>query len=431
MKKRAIIVYGSVFLIAVAALGIFLPDYDSPRIVKFLILVELMFLLSLVLYRGSSAYDLEGRDRHHFRNLLILAMGVRIIMFVGSGETTWLSDDVYRYVWDGKLNANGVNPYQYSPSDGATEALRDSAIYPGINHRSLPTIYPPMAQAVFTVAQLIGGDTIVVIKILCGLFELLTAFALMVWLGSLGVPRRHLLLYLYSPLILVEFWLSTHLDIFGLPFLIAGLIALRQERGGVSGLLLALACLVKFVAILILPIALFQLKGRRRGAFAGVFTITVLILYLPYLLNGGHVFGSLTDYLEEWQFNGSVYALIAFIVHAETARIICGILLALLILWLIRPRGDAVDRMFRAFSGYLILTPVFFSWYFVWIYPFLLRRLSPAFLWLSGATLLSYHYLIGYYATGTWSEISWLRLAMYVPFYALLIGVPAYRRLRG
>jgi len=353
---------------------------------------------------------------------MILSMVVRGVMFFGAGEKTYFSDDVYRYIWDGKVNSNGINPFVYAPPDEALEHLRDSVIYPNINHPLLPTIYPPMAQNLFLIAYTIAGDAIWGFKLLAVLFELLTIAALLVWLKSMGVRRCNILLWLYSPLILIEFYLSAHVDILAMPFLVAMLLAVRRDRPGLSGIMLALMSLVKFFGLFFAPFLLMYFKGRNRVRFVLMFAVTFISLYLPYVFGSDGAFlGSLFEYLGEWQYNASIFFVFKYGFGFEWARYLVASVFVAWTGYLLFKKLDIYQKLFRMFGGYLVLTTTFFPWYFVWMFPFVLRNLSPAFLFLSGSVLLSYHVFIGYYSTGTWSVMPWLGVVSYLPFYSLLI----------
>jgi hypothetical protein len=418
-KTILIIILAGLFLIAEGL--IFYPDYDSPRMIKFLILTQVMFALSLGIFFIGRRLDFQQKNRRLFFLLLGFAIVARLIMLAGAGDHFYLSDDIYRYIWDGKVNIDGINPFRYEPGEPELEHLQDEVIYPEINHPWLPTIYPPTAQTIFAVAYLLGGDSTLPFKLISAVFELLTIAMLMIWMRIAGVPKVNLLLYLFSPLILVEFYLSAHLDILALPFLIAALIAVHHNRGWLGGIALALAALVKFVGFIFAPFLLQKLSAKQRWLFVVGLILCVGVLYLPYIPGSdGRFLGSLGEYLETWQFNGSVYVVFYLLFGMNAARIICGVIIAGLIIWFFFRRSDFYAKQFMAYGAFLIFTPVFFPWYFVWIFPFLLRNLSPAFIYLSSAVLLSYDVFVNLYSAGFWKEIIWLRLIIYLPFYALL-----------
>ncbi len=422
MMNRSTGAIAIALLYLVASSLIFLPDYNSPHVVKFLIITQFMFALSVLLYLTASKLDFANQHKRLFYLLLTIAILARIIISVGSGDKAYMSDDIYRYVWDGKVSAHGINPYLYSPRDTEVEFLVDSTIYPNINHANLPTIYPPMAQNAFLVSYMIGSDTIFGFKIIAALFELLTIFALYVWLKMLHISRAKLLLWLFSPLILIEFYMSSHLDIIGLPFLIGSLITMNKRQPQLTGLLLAISTLVKFYGLFLLPFFFFHFKRKNKLRFIIAFTSSVILLYLPYLISARtSVFGSLMKYLTNWQYSGSVFLLVKQFLDVDQARITVASAFVLWVLIQIIRKCSPYKKMFATLGGYLILTPAFFPWYFVWIFPFLLQYLSPAFLLLSGSILLSYHGHISMYENGYSETIVWLMILTYLPFFILLI----------
>ncbi|MEE8575658.1 MAG: glycosyltransferase 87 family protein [candidate division Zixibacteria bacterium] len=420
--KRVALFTSVIVLFLLAEAYLFYPDYESPRIVRFLVISQLMFGLSLLIYYISRRFDFEGEQKNIFWMTIGFAIAARLIMLFGAGDQFYLSDDIYRYLWDGRVSLAGINPYLHIPTAPELTELRDSLVYPNINHSYLPTIYPPMAQNIFLLSSWVDSAGFLGFKIICAIFELLTLFGLFYLLREYGQSRRHLLLYLFSPLILIEFYLSAHLDILAMPFLIVGLIALHRDKPTLTGIAFALASLVKFYGLFFIPLIFLHLKPTQRVRFASATVITIVLLYLPYLFgNEGKFLGSLGDYLQEWQFNASIFFLLKYILALESARLIVAGLFLMWLCWLMIRSGDIRWKLFAIFAGYLVLTPTFFPWYFVWLFPLLLLYRHPPFIYLSGSILLSYHVLIGQYSTGTWSPMIWLGLITYLPFFGLLI----------
>ncbi len=429
--KWKIAFYSLIALFLLSQALIFLPDYEKPRMVKFLIITQVLLLLSVLIFLVGRKLVRLPNLRKHLWIVLALALVARAIMLIGAGDKFYISDDVYRYLWDGEINANGINPYLYAPDSDSLCQFHDNSLYDNLNHNWMPTIYPPLAQNIFLVGYLIGGENPVIFKLFTALFELLTLIALIVLAREWNLAPANLLLYLFSPLILVEFYLSNHLDIIAMPFFVAALITLKRRQSTMTGVLLALATLVKFVGLFFVPLIFFFFKGKEKLKFTLALIITAVALYLPYYADGGtKVLGSLFDYLRDWQYNASIFFVLKYFFHVTAARYIVA---GLFITWLIylMVRNLPIERKLHdTYGGYLVLTPTLFPWYFVWIYPMMLRSLSPAFIYLSGALLLSYHVHIGFYANGTWSPMPWVGIMYYTPFYLLLIGVPLYHRIR-
>src|SRR5262245_25300760 len=136
-----------------------------------------------------------------------------------------LSDDVYRYVWDGRVQSAGINPYRYIPADNKLEGVRDTAIYPKINRRDYaPTMYPPGAEAIFLLTTRISQSVTWMKATMVG-FEAITAWALMALLASFGLSRQRVLIYAWHPLVVWEFAGSGHLDAIAIAFVALALLA--------------------------------------------------------------------------------------------------------------------------------------------------------------------------------------------------------------
>jgi len=277
----------------------------------------------------------------------------------------------------------------------------------------------------FAAAYKIGGDSLFGFKLLAMIFELMAIISILLLVREFRLPRWTALIYLFSPLIIIEFIFSNHFDIFGLPFLILSIVALNRREAWLAGGMLALAVVVKLVALIFVPVFILYFADRRRWQFITAFAAICFLSYLPFAITAGtDVFGSLWTYLGNWRYNASVFTLLAKYLDAQSARIICLVLMIAIsstILFLPRLRAEPVRQMFYLFGTYLILTPSLFPWYLVWIMPFLVIFQNRPFLVLTGTVMLAYHVLIGYYAEGVWSEYPLLRVAEYLPFYGLLL----------
>ncbi len=120
------------------------------------------------------------------------------------------SDDMYRYLWEGKLQLNGINPYSHPPESSSLEHFRDK-FFSGINHKHLSTIYPPLMLMVFAVADYVS-HSFISMKSLFLLFDVLSIFLLLRFLGVMGKNSVNVLIYAWSPLILISFAARGHGD---------------------------------------------------------------------------------------------------------------------------------------------------------------------------------------------------------------------------
>ena len=264
---------------------------DHPR--AFL----LLFIGQLALYAAAAVWvTFRQLPMRGVLALIVLVALASRLAFVAQVPT--VSDDIYRYVWDGRIQAAGINPYRYAPADPALTAYRDQAIYPFINRKAVPTIYPPVAQAIFHLVYTVSQNSVAWTRGVFIGFDLLTIVAIAGLLIRLGLRPERVLLYAWHPLLIIELGHSGHIDIVTICFLVLALWARVSERPWRAGFLLACATLTKFYALIALPALLFQSRRRDfRAPLALVVTIT--LAYLPFLNVGPAVFGYLKGYVQE------------------------------------------------------------------------------------------------------------------------------------
>jgi hypothetical protein len=334
-----------------------------------------------------------------------------------------VSTDVYRYVWDGRVQAAGINPYRFRPADEPVAFLRDAAVYPFINRAdSAVTIYPPVAQMIFWgVTRVL--DSVSGMKAAMVAFEAVLVLALLALLDHRGLPSTRILFYAWHPLPLFEFAGSGHVDAAALAFMALACLGAERRRPLTAGALLGAATLVKFFPAVIAP-ALYRRWGWRLPA---AMVAVMGLAYLPYLGVGRRVLGFLPAYTQvEGLRDGSGY----FVLNAlsslaplpwwsAAAYLGAGaVILGLIAVRVVMRRHPEMVSL----SGALFLMAVFtlilsphLPWYFTWVVPFLCFTPSWALLYLSAAAPLLYDNL--------WSpgELK-LHAAVYVPFFALVLA---------
>ena len=207
----------------------------------------------------------------------------------------YLSNDLYRYVWDGRVAAAGINPYRYVPADDHLAALRDAAIFPFINRATYaPTIYPPIAESIFFATTRLN-DSVGWMKATMVAFDVATVAILLRLLALAGLPLERILIYAWHPLILWEFAGSGHIDAAAVMFVALALWARRRHAGSLAGLFLGCAALVKFFPAVIFPALYRRWDWKMPAAVAAV----MVLAYLPFLGVGWGVFGFLPGYVAE------------------------------------------------------------------------------------------------------------------------------------
>jgi hypothetical protein len=335
--------------------------------------------------------------------------------------TPWFSDDIYRYLWDGWVQIHGVNPYLHAPADSVLAPLR-TGWHALINHPTVPTIYPPGAQLIFRALAAIS-TSVLLFKAAWILADLGVGWMLdRLTASRASNPSLAPLLYLWSPLVLLEVAWSGHVEPLGiLPMLGALLIVSSRRPGGaaLAGTLLGLGVSVKLAPAAAIPAA-----GRWRVA-AGATAIAVpALLCLPYLSAGGSLIGGLTAYAERWEFNAGLYAPLMALLGPTGAKGLAAAAVAGIAAYAAWRRWSLGRALYWTIGGAIALSPTIHPWYVLWILPLAALRGGRAWLLLSGAVFLAYWGLDTYAATGSWPEPLPVRLLIHIPFLVLL-GVDA------
>src|SRR6185369_1015144 len=162
-----------------------------------------------------------------------------------------LSDDLYRYVWEGRVVAAGENPYRLAPRAPELERLRDANLYPRINHPELASVYPPVALGGFALVARVS-PTVWAMKLWILLHELALAWLLVYWVRGRGQDATAAIAYVWSPLAITEYAGSGHHDPTAMVWLVAALMW-AERRPVFSATALALATLTKLAPIVALP----------------------------------------------------------------------------------------------------------------------------------------------------------------------------------
>ncbi len=346
-----------------------------------------------------------------------------------------LSNDLYRYYWDGKLLSSGVNPYAYPPAAAELAPYQDK-YWVLIFNRDVPTGYPPLAEALFAAAYRLRPDPWL-LRGMAALASLGAAALLMQSLRAAGQDERRALLYAWSPLVALEFANGGHLDAYALLCMSAALLCALKRRPLASAVCLALGGLVKFFPALLLPV-----WGRRWDKKAWLVFAAVFALPWLHFVVGGTPFTGLGIFAGRGDFNGSLYRLVEelwyLILNSAYARLWARatvfIFLALTYLvYLLRrhPDGDVLAgwRFAGFFMGLcLLLSPVVHPWYVCWMLAFLAIEGQAAWLVLSVTVIFARQVYIGYEQTGVWQEAWWSTLAVWIPFYLALFVSWLFRR---
>jgi hypothetical protein len=295
-----------------------------------------------------------------------------------------LSDDVYRYVWDGRVLLSGVNPYAHAPADPALAGLRDLVIHPRINHPALRTIYPPVAEAGFALVAAIS-PTVLGMKLWILLHDLALAGLLAWWCRARSGSALPAIAYAWNPLVVSEYAGSAHHDPTGILWLVVALV-LARRRPAWSAVAFTAAALVKLLPIVALPF-LFAVWPARARWLALALLAVGLGLFLA--LAGGPASG-LVAFAASWRNNELLFHYAALALGERGARLAAAAVVVAIALWFVA-RGSEPWRSTRAaLRAALLAGPVLHPWYLGWTLA--LEPLAPSAPWLllSATALLNY-----------------------------------------
>ncbi len=356
-----------------------------------------------VAYFAAVRRVLRHPDGFPLALVLAVAVALRVLPLL---TNNFLSSDLYRYVWDGMVQAAGINPFLHIPADPALGFLRDGAIYPHINRADYaPTIYPPAAQLVFAAVGLIHPSQMAIKLAMLG-FEALAVGCAVALLRRMGRPAGQVLIYAWNPLCLWEYAGNGHVDAVAIGLIALALLLRARLRDGWAGAVFALAVLVKFLPLAIGP-ALWRRQGAARLVAAGLGV--GIVLYGGYMIWDGaglKVLGFLGGYGQEeglddgsglWPLAvlGQVMTVPAWLSLTYLALVAAGLVtLALRIMGM--PRGGPDDTaQFCGQAGLLMtclilaVTP-HYAWYYGVLSLFAVLRPSRALVWLGSAPILLY-----------------------------------------
>lgn len=318
-------------------------------------------------------------------------------------------DDIWRYLWDGHVWSNSVNPFLYAPVDPRLDSLATSDattestwqdIRDNINHPQIPTIYPPLAQLVFRISHAIAPGSIVALKTILIVLDLSTMC--LVWLGlqKLSLPSAWLLLYGWNPLLIKTVAGSGHVDILAGAMLALAAYLLLVRAKLPAAIALAGACLAKLSPIVLLPFAIKRI-GWRNSVTA---VLLILAGYLPFLGGGTAIFSGLSRFAREWQFNSAFFlatrALAGPFIHDPSlaARGVGLLAIAATAIWLLTRDDGEPSSLPRVASSMLaaviLFSPTVIPWYLIWLLPMAVLARAPIWIWFTAIVCLAFFVMV-------------------------------------
>jgi hypothetical protein len=333
-----------------------------------------------------------------------------------------LSDDVLRYVWDGRVASVGLNPYALAPEAPELETLRDE-LWERLPHKEVPTVYPPLALSLFALAAR-APQSVLVLKMLLAAVDLVTCWLLLRLADWRRLPRGRVVLYAWNPLVVLETAGMGHIDALGVLAVVATVLLLVTERRRVVSVAVGAAAAVLAKVIPILAWPLWARRSGRPAAFLCVGFGILVLAWLPVFAATGGVPSGYIRFGVSWEFNGPLYEPLWRLLESlnsqsmierllNEAKNLTGahtfwnrfypfnypqltskFLLAIACLpFFLRAwkRGDSSTATGAVFGVLLLFSSTVYPWYLLWVLPWaaLDRRRS----WLLLAALLPLSYL--------------------------------------
>jgi len=280
-------------------------------------------------------------------------------------------DDIHRYVWDGRLQRLGYNPYIVVPSDPAAKGLHTPETR-NLNNPDLPSPYPAGAQLFFRAVTAIHESTFA-LKVAFVVCDLVIVFVLLDVLRCNRQGAHLVLAYAWNPLLAIEVAGSGHIEIVGALLLVVSAAALVRRWRTTAAVGLGLAIAVKLLPVVLLPLYWKRVRIRDAALAAAV----VGLLYVPFLSHGRIPIGSLGTYVQTFRFNGPVFAALDQVARPQLLAglaVLVGLATATLFTRAslrTAAREWSPDVFAWPMAACLLCAPVIFPWYLLWLLPFL------------------------------------------------------------
>jgi hypothetical protein len=417
------LVFAGVLISALYVEALLLKDLRANTIA-----FEYVFIALFGLYLAAASIIFYKQLPQKQTLTIIIAVSIIIRLLMTLSVPT-LSDDIYRYAWDGKIQTAGFNPYMHSPDDKALSGLRDKEVYAGIFEKKGSSIYPPVSQAFFFISALPDVRPVYALKLLLSLVDIASIVLLVFILKHLKMDPNRIVFYAWNPLVIFEISHSGHIDGLVVFFLLAAILLRLKDRGFSSGAFSGLAIGTKIFPAILLPALI---KKRDFKIPAGI-AVALGLAYLPYI-KAGKTLLPLFASTSGPRFNAGLKYFLELFVGGQSPAfdavykyIVLAVIASAAVALYMRDEKDdrfVMDGCFLMSALYVVLLPFMAPWYLVFLIPFLAYRPSPAFLYLSGAVMLSYLF----YATLPLHYPEWVRYAQYVPFFGIL-GFQGIRRM--
>lgn len=357
-----------------------------------------------------------------------------------------LSNDFYRFIWDGRLLAHGINPFAHTPQFYMQNGLPPFLSVDLFEHLSSIsqihyTVYPPVSQYIFGISAAIGGSNILaniaVMKTIMVLFEIGTFWMIKKLLEHFNLPLKYLLIYALNPLIILEITGNLHFEGVMIFFLLAGFWLFLKNRLLLGSLFFMLAINTKLIPLLLLPYLVFSLGWKQSAKLIAIVGFGTIFLHIPFLSGNFFIhFGdSLALYFQSFEFNASLYYLVRWagyqltgynIIHTA-APVLAGLSTLIIVVVSWKKRESSLKNLpavyIAAVTVYYLFSTTVHPWYITSLIAFVpLAGVLFPIVW---SALIPLTYIT--YSNPAYTENLWLVAAEYFIVFAA-IGYDFYRK---
>jgi len=410
-------VLGAILCVALVICSFNFSDKGGPIFIASLAVAGIAYLLAIREFFSASQFP----RRVVLAGLALAALWHLPFLRVPPGP----DDDIHRYVWDGRLQRLGYNPYVVVPSDPAVRGLH-TAETRGLNNPDFPSPYPAGAQLFFRAVTAIHESTFA-LKVAFVVCDFAIAFLLLDVLRREERGAHWVLAYAWNPLLAVEVAGSGHIDILGALLLLVSFAALGRRWRAIAALGFALAVAVKLLPVVLLP--LYWKRVRIRDALLAA--AVVALLYVPFLNRGRVPIGSVGTYVQIFRFNNPVFGNLERVAPLQVAAglaVLAGFLTAT---WLRTSSPECSPGAFAwPMAASLLCAPVIYPWYLLWPLPFSRSASTlPIIVW---TVSIIPTYMVWHWRTlgGEWMVPGWITLIEYGPVAIAGVLVAMRRRTR-
>ncbi|POY37985.1 hypothetical protein C3K47_05525 [Solitalea longa] len=372
MKKVIPFAINLALLITLVFLSYFTQKTESAQLL-------LLFFFSFAAYIAIlKFYNDEKFYRLNFWSSIILRLAVLFAL-------PFLTQDFYRFVWDGQLLRLGFDPFAHRPESYMVAGVQiegiDASLYQKLASQQLYSIYPPFCQSIFGIAcKIFPTDiykAVLVMKGFVFLFELGTIWMLSLLLKRFNLPKNRIFIYALNPLCIIEFCGNLHFDAGMIFFTLLVIYLLVINRTLLASVFMAMAFCIKLLPAIFIPLLLKPFGFRKTFDIAFLGLVVAAIFSLPFVYKVEqiiHIFESLEFFYNQLEFNASFYYLIKYFIFKFAGihhlllvqKAIIGMFLLVLLYLTFFTSKQVIKlpvRMMWALFAFLLLSPAVFPWY--------------------------------------------------------------------